>query len=220
VHDVLEVSLRGAVSLEASEERLAREGLFPSCENGRAEAVLLGAEARFMGKRFREVSLSLAVSHASDGSGRDGAYLIAAFNDVRFFAWVERRLFRTPYAHGRVVLAGGDRPSIEAGPRRGVPVVRVQMGGDARSQRTGDEAWEGPIYLPRRAGEEYGQHFFGRLTGPSVEWPFDGASDTFVLAPRGDEDPFGLLERWAFQPLRWQLRAGSVHARSKTYRRC
>jgi hypothetical protein len=220
VRDVEEISLTGTADAAGWQELLDPEGLTVYRPDDRAEVLLLACGSRFLGVRFRELSLSVRVSLRGDGTTADAYFLLAARNSVRFFAWAERTFFKTPYEHGEVRLAAGERPFLRAPEKSGV-LLEAEMGEAPREASEGDEEWEGPIYLPTRAsrGERRGKLFFAKLTGPSTVRRFDEASDSFHVEPRGPNDPFGILARTGFRPATWMSRIGGVHSRSRSQAR-
>ena len=109
------------------------------------------------------------------GTGRDAAFLVHAFNSCRFFAFWERAFFTTPYYHGDIRHVSALPCSIEL-TRDGEVVFRAEMQRAASAasspnrepSRSGDDAWAGPIFLPRtrsgKAGKNsQGKVFFGKL---------------------------------------------------------
>lgn len=70
---VREVSLVGSADHAFWKERLRAEELFPSERDGRARIMIVGANMRFMGVRFTEVSFSILLS--SDGCRAAGEWL-------------------------------------------------------------------------------------------------------------------------------------------------
>src|SRR5262249_38325691 len=100
--NVREVSLHGTADLAFWKGRLAKEDLHPAEHDGRAEVLIVAAEARFRGVRFRELNFSVLVAGHEEGVRSDGAYLVQAFNSCRLFAFCERVFFSTPYYPGDV----------------------------------------------------------------------------------------------------------------------
>src|SRR3954451_19928885 len=98
---VREVSLKGAADLGYWTNRLKTEDLVPIEQEGKAQLMILSADARFMGLNFRELSISIA-ARASESRTADAAFLVGAWNSRRFFAFSERVFFSTPYSHGNV----------------------------------------------------------------------------------------------------------------------
>lgn len=126
VSPVREVTLVGRADLGHWQRNLAVHGLHPTDANGSAEMLLSSCEARFKGIRFRELSVSVFVTQFAGGRTRDGAFLLRAFNSIRFFAFVERTMFRTPYYPQQVALD----PQVPAFMRLGdaaQPVLHAAM---------------------------------------------------------------------------------------------
>ena len=96
---VREISLRGGADLSYWKDRLDRERLVPLERDGRAEILIISADAKFRGVRFREVSFSVAVAPPEPSPGIETVFLLGAFNSNRFFAWCERTFFSTPGQH-------------------------------------------------------------------------------------------------------------------------
>src|SRR5947207_14645228 len=94
---VREVSLRGTADLAFWQDRLAKEELAPAADDGHAHLLIIAADLKFIGVRFREVSFSVLVERRGEGTGSDAAFLVRAFNSCRFFAFSERVFFSTPY---------------------------------------------------------------------------------------------------------------------------
>ena len=76
---VREVSLLGSADLAFWRERLKPEGLEAEERDGRAQILIVGAEAKFRGIRFSELSFSVMV--------HGGMFLLRALNSRRFFAF-------------------------------------------------------------------------------------------------------------------------------------
>src|SRR5438874_1002571 len=68
---VREVSLLGTADLAFWKEQLMKENLVPAENNGRAQLLIVSADMRFMGVRFREVSFSVLVSPPKNSTRRD-----------------------------------------------------------------------------------------------------------------------------------------------------
>ena len=110
---VREISLLGTADLPYWSARLAEEGLIPATLGGRARVLIVAAESRFKGIRFRELSFSILVAHKATHANEQAAYLVAAFNSRRVFAFCERVLFKTPYSYGDVRIPSLCPPSIQ-----------------------------------------------------------------------------------------------------------
>lgn len=94
---VREVSLRGTADLAYWAERLKKEGLTSEEAERRARMLMVFADCSFKGIRAREVSFSILVRPREGEVRGTACFLERAFNSVRFFAWVERMYFSTPY---------------------------------------------------------------------------------------------------------------------------
>src|SRR5262245_27736743 len=99
---VREVSLLGTADLAFWKDRLRKESLVPAEKDGKAQLLIVAADSKFMGFRFRELSFSVLVSRPEEGLPRAAAFLVHAFNSSRLFAFSERVFFSTPYRHGDV----------------------------------------------------------------------------------------------------------------------
>src|SRR5262245_35602452 len=117
---VREVSLLGTADLAYWKDHLRPEDLVPAEVDGRAQILIIAADMKWMGIRFREVSFSVLVDPP-------GAYLVQAFNSSRMLAWCERTFFSTPYYHGDVRVSAAYPPSVELR-LRGEVVFRAAMG--------------------------------------------------------------------------------------------
>ncbi|MEQ2006432.1 MAG: hypothetical protein ABMA26_06515 [Limisphaerales bacterium] len=221
---VREVSLRGTADLGFWTARLGEENLAPVERSGRAEVLIIAAEMTYMGIRFTEVSISLPVTVPGQGT-RAAAFLVHAFNSCQFFAFCERRLFKTPYSHAdcHVSATGGASVRISL---RGETVFRAAMApGSAESSRepvrSGDDGWEGPVLLPRdrlgSAGD--GRLFFGRIKGHTLAYPFERVRDEVAISPSKDTEVLQSLLDSGFAGEEWLVRADASHGKSKTYRR-
>lgn len=231
VENVREVSLVGAADLAYWTDRLVPEALRPMVVDGRARVFLCAASARFFGVRFREMSISVIVEplsvDAACAEGRiaddradglpTGAFLTQAFNSIRFFAWVERTRFHTPYDFARVEIETEPRVAVTVD-QAGGPILRAAMSQPLAARqplRDGDDGWEGPIHLPRRRPTDRPRLFFGKLTGRTLVHPFDPA-DTFELPGASRLAALKGLVESRFEPLEWHIRPTAAHGKSKT----
>ena len=220
VAPVREVTLLGTSELAFWQDRLRPAGLTPAAVEGRARIMLCAASARFKGIAFRELSLSVFVSRQADGAAADGAYLLHAFNSIRLFAWFERTLFATPYFPAKVQLRTELPVSICAVPTGQSPLSATMGPGPRNPVRSGEEGFNGPLFLPSRRQETDGQQFFvARISGLTQVFAFDPACDTLALSPATAPDAFRWLLESGFQGYEWHVRAAGRHAKSKTYRR-
>jgi hypothetical protein len=210
-----EVTLVGTADGDYWKARLEGTGLDPYRPNGPAELILSATALRWMGFRFNELVIALAVSGREDGSSRDGIYVSSAFNTSRVLAFCERALFRTPYQHGDVRVVCD--PSFSFGlTGSGEVVLGAERVGSAGAGTTVEDAWEGPIYLPRRRGRAGGL-FHARLAGLTEVHPWSASHDVLQLKPGGDDCPARALLDSGFVPAEWRVRRNATHARSRTY---
>lgn len=224
---VREVTVVGTAELGYWRERLGGEGLEPLEREGRAVVQIIGAEGRFLGLVFREVSFSVQVKSRHPELGSEGAYLLRAYNSRRFFAWCERVLFSTPYDFAACEVAayevtGEARPKVRV-EREGSELFVAEFGAgeDRMVLRKGVEGFSGPVYLPRNSAAEgaEGQLFVAVVQGETTVYAFDGARDRVeVLAPAAGHVLEPLVES-GFEATEWHVRLSAEHAKSKTLRR-
>jgi hypothetical protein len=225
VSHVREVSLLGTADLVYWKERLRSQNLFPAERDGHCQVLIVAADLKFMGIRFRELSLSVMVSYEANGARQDAVYLVGAFNSNRVFAWFERVWFSTPYAYGGVQVSASVPASFSL-VTSGQIVLRAQMEANASASprepsRRGAAAWETPVFLPRseRSKHRDGKVFFGRLSGHATAFPFLPSTDAVTIRPsRGSEFLQALVDSH-FVATEWTVREDAMHAKSKTYTR-
>ena len=224
IHPVREVTLVGAADHPFWKERLRAAGLHPAQVDGKAQVVVSAVGSRFRGIPFRELSISVLVSRREGGPDRDGVFLAGAFNSSRLFAFIERRFFRTPYRHGAVSVDPRPPASFEVA-EAGRAILRGNMAaggseGARYAARTGEEGWEGPIFLPGAApgAADGDRYFFGKVGGPTRAYPFDPSADAVALDPPPGDGAVRLLFESRFSGREWVLRETAAHARSGTLR--
>lgn len=213
IEPVREVTLLASANFDVWKQRLEREELIPIEREGKAQLLIVAAAMKFKGVRFREISFSVLVQNQR----RQAAFLIQAFNTVRFFAFVERNLFSAPYHHGDVQLDVGASPFARvAESNRGR--FRMQMATDeARPPaRTGEAGWEGAVLLPRaRPKHASRKYFLARLHGQTRSYPFT-SSDRIEIEPSARWPTFQWLIDSGFAGLEWSIRESARHSKSKT----
>lgn len=224
---VREVSLLGTADLEFWKEKLLQEDLLPSEREGRAQLMIVAADAKFMGFRFCELSFSVEVRQQQRDRS-DGAYLLRAFNSNWFFAFCERVFFATPYNYGDVRVSVSLPASIHLVHQRKDAFqaeLRADPSGLRREpSRCGEESWEGPIFLPKRLHEQQkqgsqGNWFLARIRGHTLTYPFIAGQDSITLRPGPDSEFLQDLLDSHFVPNEWAIREAATHAKSKTYKR-
>jgi hypothetical protein len=216
---VREIALVGAADLAFWKDRLRPAGLHPTEFGGDALVMISAIESRFLGVAFREATISVSLSAQGGGSGRDGAYLVRAYNSSRFFAFVERACFSSPYVHSDLRIDVRDAASVEI--RRGdetdLSLCMSATPGRAPSRR-GREDWRGPVFLPSRRTEAAGpsRFFPARVCGESSAYAFSPSEDAVTIRPRrGDSGLLSLVES-RFAGREWVLREDGSHAKGKT----
>jgi hypothetical protein len=215
VFGACEVTLIGRANLEFWTGQLQATGLHPTEVDGQAELLITAVAARFMGIAFRELSVSLFVSRKSGGAARDGAYLIHAFNSLRFFAWVERTLFSTPYYAADVTVESAPAASFLVR-RRGNLILHAAMeprGAKLREpERLGEDGWAGPVFLPN------GKLFHAKLAGATEVYPYcdPHCDDELTLVPTPDAAVVEQLQFSQFFGHEWHIRKNATHRKSKT----
>lgn len=223
---VREVSLFGTADLGFWAKRLKPPGFAPAVTGGRARLMIVAAEAKFRGIRFRELSFSVLVSRDRDGETCDGAYLTCAFNSCRFFAFCERAFFSTPYHHGDLRVSASASASIQL-IEGGKAAFRADMGAGpgARERvpsRGGQDGFDGPVFLPprRNAKPGPGRFFFARIAGETRTYRFVASQDALTITPSGASpggEALGALVESGFVATEWSVRPDATHAKSKTY---
>jgi hypothetical protein len=222
---VREVSLLGTADLAFWEDRLRKEGLAPAGRDGKAQLLIVAAEAKFMGVPFREVSFSVLVSPPGPGASQDAAFLAQAFNSCRLFAFCERALFSTPYYYGDLRISTTAPVSIRLA-RGGAVVFEAEMRAGPSAprrapSRSGEEGWEGPVFLPggRRGKGGPGKLLFARIRGHTRAYPFLPAEDAVTIRPSRGAEVLQALVDSQFAGKDWAVREDARHAKSKTYTR-
>jgi hypothetical protein len=218
VRDVREVSLVGLADPAPWAETMAPEGLRPLPVDGRAEILLLASASTYMGVRFRELAVAVTLAQPTRESALAGAFMARGWNSVRFFAYVERAWFKTPYEPAEVSVDNALPASFGAS-RQGASLLRARMAARPTVAEPGADTWEGTVFLPRPADsrDPLGKLFFVRLRGVCREHPWAPA-DTLEIGPAPDE-VLALLTASDFTPRLWRVRTGAEHSRSRSYAR-
>lgn len=214
---VREVSLLGTADLMFWTERLRQERLVPTDHRGGARILVTAAEMTFRGLRFTEATFSIFVCVPEQEDQREAALLLQAFNSSRLFAWCERKLFSTPYRHGRcrvspvsICILERDQIIFEATMRPSAVLgQRLHLRG---------HGFEGPVFLPNFEGGNGGV-FFVRISGGTETYPFVKGQDSIRIVARSTSDVFQNLLDSNFSGEQWLMRPDATHARSTTYQR-
>lgn len=202
------------------------EDLTPAEKDGRAQILIISAEMKWAGIRFRELSFSVVVSPPPSGVHHDAVFLVQAFNSRRLLALSECIFFSTPYDFGDVALSSSPPCSIQL--KRGASVVfKAAMQTDRHSPPrvpsfSGPDRWDGPIFIPRKRQRAGGPRrvFFGKLSGHTLRYPFEQKNDALTISETpGRSRIFQALQDSHFIAEEWLVRDDATHARSKTYKR-
>jgi hypothetical protein len=220
VDNVHEVSLRGQALVDPWKTEFAALGLQPALSNDRVPIILSATSAKFRGMRFREFSISILAREVDTGT--EGWYLAHAFNSSRFFAWVERTMFATPYYFGAIEVKAmaPARVNVSAG-NGGISVSMASDTAGRHPIRSGPESWAGPLFLPTRTKTSAAPSnwFYARLSGNADVYAFAPGKDEVKIAPAPQWPALAQLAAADFQGTEWLLRTSAVHAKSRTYQR-
>jgi len=223
IQNVREVALTGTADLGYWTEQLKSQGLVPVEHRGHARLLITGTNAKFGGFGFRELGVGVFATAEQAGSHMEGLLLLHAFNSNRFFAFIERTFFSTPYYRGNV--------QVEVDPVR---FALIRSADDSCSGRLGREGatvreaetdqpggWSGPIFLPGMADVPHQDRkwFFAQLSGQTRTWAFQPGEDELALPHRMAEPVFAWMLESGFAGLEWTVRTDAKHGKSKTYRR-
>jgi hypothetical protein len=213
-----EVTLIGSSAYKYWAQALARERLVPVATGNRAAVRLSGVELTWMGIRFRELSISIAV-HEVEQPERTGVYLAAAFNTSKLFSFIERKWFHTPYCHAEVNVSTQNPWSFQLDDGGDTLLRAVRHASAALNEA--ESLWEGSIYLPSHDSRRPNRPelFFARLHGPTQIAAFDATRDEFCLAASKTHPILQSLIDSRFTGVEWRVRSNATHARSKTYKR-
>ncbi len=216
VPHVREVILEGTADYAFWQAKLTPEGLTPLRDDGQAVLLVSATRLRWMGLRFNELSISVALCQHDDCAAPDALYLLHAFNSLPLLAWTERTFFRTPYFPAAFQFQH-ELPahfSVSVGEQR---LLRADMAPRTTPAIPDVELWEGPIYLPPRDASARRDHFFASLGGETQVFPFHKA-DVFDVSPQPDVPVLQWLADSHFAGRAWRLRTGATHAKSATVR--
>ncbi len=217
VTGVRELSLIGNADLTFWRDRLKSESLIPRVKRERAEIIISATDSRWMGLPFQELSIAVSLSPVARSSESSGLYLVQAFNSRRFFAFVERALYKTPYSLGKIEFIH-QPPFFMNLNCHGINVFTAEMADGESLPQGADDSWEGPIYLPERSRDkiEETRFFFARLDGNAENYPFRPGLDRFSVTASRRYPVFQWLSTSDFRGDEWRVRVDATHARSRT----
>ncbi len=221
VSPVREVALLGTADSQYWRGPLERAEVLPLDDGGRVPILIGATDTRFHGIRFRELTVTVFCRDRR-GALPDGAFLAQAYNSVRWFAWVERNIFATPYDHGLAEVTIDPNASFQL-TVGGAVALRATMSVDQASQRSAEhsasDGFAGPVYLPRRKPNARLNWFYASISGETDTFPFDPAHDSLSLRPTAGQPVIQSLVDSRFTADRWAARSAATHKKSKTYRR-
>jgi hypothetical protein len=213
---VREVILDGVADYAYWQAQLAPEGLTPYRDGDQAVLLLSATRLRWLGLRFNELSISVALCAGDDCAESRAAYLLSAFNSRPLLAWMERTFFRTPYVPADFVFQHEQPASI--GVRvGGQPLLHAAMSRRTTPAIPEMQHWEGPVYLPPRDATARRDRFFASLSGETQLFPFL-PSDEVHFFPQPTLPGLQQLHDSGFAGRTWRLRSGATHAKSRTER--
>jgi len=213
VERVQEVILYGTADLDFWTKRLAAVGLNPSINHEQAEVFISATRLRWRGLRFKEFTISIGLQPDRDTVTHAGFYLLQAFNSSRLLAFSERKLFKTPYVYGPIIVSARLPVAMQIDADEKV-AFSAHMAGEIPCLRDEEEWFEGPIYLPD------GQRlFYARLSGQTETYPFLPRTDWIEIRHQPRFEVFQWLNASGFTPKEWHVRFEATHAKTKTYLR-
>ena len=213
IHDVRELCLVGHADLHFWSDRLASEGSSPADINGHAELWLSAVELKWMGTRFRELTVAVRLDPDHDAVPR--VFLVAAYSTSRMFAWCERAFFQTPYQYAPINLHASQPRSFELRSADHTTLSAESRANAATA--SADEIWTGRILLPTAGTHGQRKLFHAQLSGQTEIAPFNSATSQLMLRPSHDQPVVQLLAKSNFTPNEWRARQSATHARSKTF---
>jgi hypothetical protein len=221
---VREVSLLGTADLQFWTDWLRTEDLRPAECDGKAQLMVIAADAKYMRLRFQELSFSVMVQPQDSDAPQGAVYLVGAFNSRRFFAFCERVLFSTPYEYGGVALSTAMPAAIELARDRQTGFRAAMNTGRATQRETlraCDDGWEGAVYLPSKGRQKRraDKLFFARLSGFTKVYPFVAGTDWLTIEPTVNSTVLRAIRDAQFVAKEWVIREDAEHAKSKTYKR-
>lgn len=218
---VREVTVVGTADLAYWRQSLQPLGYAPLEIEGAAQLIVSGTDARFKGIPFREVSMAVRIEPVSDSPAEHSFYFLQAFNSCRCFAFVERRMFSTPYLHGEVETKVDlpARVQLREGEKTLLTLEMASLGSPRIPASTGMDGWNGALFLPpkKRDPAAVRRWFLAKISGETESYPFEPASDVWKVQATAQIPALGWLGESGFMPRTWMLRKSAAHAKSETY---
>jgi hypothetical protein len=214
-----EVSLYGTADLRFWSQKLAKEGLVPLDNGGKAQIIIIGGNMKYKGIEFTEVSFSVFIEPPLRQASQS-AFLVQAFNSSLLFSFCERAFFSTPYRHAECQLSASVHASVHVC-RTDQVLFEARMAGDIidRKSTASDAEWTGEIVLPGREGARVSKqkYYVAHLSGDARTFPFLPEQDALRLQPLEGSNHLQWLIDCSFSPTSWLIRDDARHARTKTY---
>lgn len=205
VQPVQEVTLVCRAEAAPWEEMLAAEGFQKQIANNSLEIIISATQASYQGIPFRECSISVR-------TGEHEFLLCHAYNSLRFFAFTERRFFRTPYFFADIEIAH-HRIAVR---QRGKCIFKAMLSTYAPTIGTRHETHEWKIHLPQKSRKDADtpHYFFARLEGETAHYTADCAELEF---PHPSPDHvMERLQQSNLQATNWMVRPQARHSKSRT----
>jgi len=204
IEPVLEVTLLGKATATTWQPILEAEGFAPP-QTDKIPIIISGTQAKYMGVSFHECSISLGIDEKR-------FLLIHAFNSNRFFAWTERKLFRTPYYHAQITV----EPNQIIVSQVADPLLEVAIEPDTPIIHQADEDYRWMICLPKalRKNADMPHYFHARLAGHTQHYAPQLVHLSFGDSPN---DVLSRLAKSHFEPTGWSVRMTAQHSKSKTF---
>jgi len=213
INNVHEVTLWGSAKLNFWKEHLKNFDFYPYVENRKAVIIISAINSKFKGIKFSELSVSLKISFAQNGKGDDGFYLFQAYNNVRLFSFIERKIFKTPYYTGKIILNNNIPPKLTL-TANGLVILEFEMGNKKTLNEVKVEQHEFKILLPGNGEKNY---FHANLEG--MTYSFNFTPNDKIIINENAEGVWKLLKESGYTPLTWKIRNDSIHRKTKTFTR-
>ncbi len=219
VTGVHEVTLVANADLEYWKEKLKDEEVKVYDDQGKAELMISSADLVWKGMRSQEVSVSIKVCD-NDRNEPNGFYLIHAFNSSRLFAWIERKVFHTPYYYGRIEVSAEHPVSVIVG-EKGHTWMMLHIPESRFPVMSENRQWNGPIFLPSLGGsrKDHGRLFYAKIGGATEVHSFQPSVDLIRIQESIHHPVLRMLLDSNVTGKEWHIRKEAAHAKSKTYLR-
>ncbi|MBC8171553.1 MAG: hypothetical protein H7X77_07760 [Anaerolineae bacterium] len=209
VEPVLEVTLIGRGDAAPWRQPLAVEGIALPLEQNKIEIILSAVEARYLGVKFREFSISLRIDETR-------VFLVYAFNSNRLFAMLERAFFRTPYYYAKLAVSPHNIRLIDQEQR----LFEAALPATAPVTHSQDECNEWQIWLPAALRKQPHQpHYFNaRLEGSTRHYEIT-TDKPVIFTGTGLPAPIQPLRESGYVIEDWLVRDSAKHSKSQTFTR-